>query len=180
MLHNPEEKKEKKGDRQTVMCLILHQINGYLLPLGLILTEVRSSRVRWQLWRFLKSGRVSALRLKSQKWLKRFFLERPLLPDCIPRLHFFCLQIPWQAGMAQDSYKDLFYGEDLHENWFILMPNKHAGWSILFHFGNRVEESKLKVYKQMPNMQNLAVGDEYILLCVLLTSVREYSWHCQR
>lgn len=54
--------------------------------------------------------------------------------------------------MAQDSYKDLFYGEDLHENWFTLMPNTHARWSILFHFGNRVEESKLKVYKQMPNM----------------------------
>lgn len=41
-------------------------------------------------------------------------------------------------------------------------------------------KSKLKVYKQMPNMQHLAVGDEYILLCALLTSVREYSWHCQR
>lgn len=92
-------KKEKKHDWQTVMCLILYEINGYLLPLGLILTEVRSSRASWQFWRFLKSGRVSALQLKSQKWLKRFFLERPVLPDCIPRLRFFCLQIPWQAGM---------------------------------------------------------------------------------
>lgn len=87
--------------------------------------------------------------------------------------------MPWQAGIAQDSNKGLFYGEDLHENWFILMPNKHAGWSILFHFGNRVEESKLKACKQMPNMKKSAVGDKYILLRVLLTSVREYSWHCQ-
>lgn len=68
--------RRRKKDWQTVMCLILGEINGYLLPLGVILTEAYSSRVSWQFWWFVKSGQVSALRLKSQKWLKRFFLER--------------------------------------------------------------------------------------------------------
>lgn len=134
----------------TVMWLILDELKGYLLPLGVSLT-VYSSRVIWQFWWFLKSGQVSALRLKSQKWSKRFFLEGSavalVLPDSIPCLQFFCIQIPWQAGMAQDPYKDLFYGENLHEIRFIFMPNKYASWSILFHFGSVVKESKFKVYK---------------------------------
>lgn len=107
LLHTPKEKK-KKHDWQTVMCLILYEVNGYLLPLGLILTEVRSSRVSWQFQRFPKSGRVSALRLKSQKWFKRFFLERPVLPDCIPRLQILSGRAEWHNTLTRISFMRRF------------------------------------------------------------------------
>lgn len=152
------------------MCLILDEINGYLLPLGLILT-VYYSKVSWQFWWFVKWGQVSVLRLKSQKWSKRFFLEgsaaAPVLPDCIPCLQFFCLQIPWQAGIAQDSYKDLFYWENLHEICVIYVPNKYSTWNILFHFGNVVKERKWKVYKYAKYVKISCRRWIYYSLCAL-------------
>lgn len=71
-----------------------------------------------QFWWLVKSGHVSALRLRSHKWLKRFLLERsattPALPDSLPRCQLSRLQ-PSLAGCKslsncyrpQNSYRDL-------------------------------------------------------------------------
>lgn len=65
-----------KPGRRTATCRNRHGTHDYLLSLGLGLTEAFPLAAICHFWWLVKSGHVSVRRLRSQKWLKRFFLER--------------------------------------------------------------------------------------------------------
>lgn len=65
-----------KPGRRTATCRNRHGTYDYLLSLGLGLTEAFPLVAICHFWWLVKSGHVSFRRLRSHKWLKRFFLER--------------------------------------------------------------------------------------------------------
>ncbi len=147
------------------MCIIQYETASltYLLPLGLILIGASPLRAICQFWWLVKSSHVSVLRLRSQEWLKRFLLKWSTTgrffqtashtASCPASNLSGKLQILFKHLWPQNSYRDLLWGENLHESFGLFMCQTNMLCRVFcFTLCNFEKENKLRVYINMPNM----------------------------